>query len=136
MGAFLAEDAGTIAFAGAETESRSLHQISLNRNKPKALNAEKPLNAEVEPEKVSFNLQMRMTMGRHWLRMLQKGLQEEKREPIIQAFKNNQLLWFRKPASYDARTKFENGEDLSNPEYLSLLGTISEGRMLDGGRPF
>src|SRR5262245_18048173 len=148
MGEFRAEDAGACAFVKVECESVFAQKLSLRGGEPQACSPEIPLNflaegiAPLENHSPSdgvppsLSLDLRVELGRYWLRLLKAKLPAAKATATINRFKATPLLHFRAPAADTTEEQVTHAATLANQPYLQMLSALSGGRALDGWRLF
>jgi hypothetical protein len=148
MGEFRAEDAGTCAFVKVQCESVFAQKLSLRGNAPRACSPETPLNfstetiaplethSPVEGVAPSLSLDLRVELGRYWLRLLKTKLPAAKATAAIKGFKTNPLLHFRLPAAATTEEQLTHAPTFVNQPYVQMLSALSRGRALDGWELF
>lgn len=148
MGEFRAEDAGTCAFVKVQCESVFAQKLSLRGGQPRACTPETPLNflsesiaplethSPVEGVPPSLSLDLRVELGRYWLRLLKHKLPPGKANAAIKTFKATPLLHFRMPATETTEAQAAHAATLVNRPYVQMLGALSNGRALDGWQLF
>lgn len=80
MGEFRGDDAGSPAFAKIQMATTQLTKYQANENAVQSFNDDIPLEAKVEQKKIPFHqsgekvsVDIRLLMGRHWLKMISSG---------------------------------------------------------------
>ncbi|MEX5217872.1 MAG: hypothetical protein NW701_08610 [Nitrospira sp.] len=148
MGEFRAEDAGTCAFVKVQCESVFAQQLSLKGGQPRACSPETPLNfssesiapvethSPAEGAPPALSLDLRVELGRYWLRLLKSKLPAGKANAAIKTFKATPLLHFRIPATETTEAQAAHAATLVNQPYVQMLGALSNGRALDGWQLF
>jgi hypothetical protein len=148
MGEFRAEDAGACAFVKVQCESVFAQKLSLRGVEPQACSPEMPLNfltegiaplethspAEGAPPVLSLDL--RVELGRYWLRLLKVKLPAPKATAAIKTFKATPLLHFRMPVTETTEEQVAHAATLVNQPYTQMLSALSRGRALDGWQLF
>jgi hypothetical protein len=148
MGEFRAEDAGTCAFVKLQCESVFAQKLSLRGSKPQTCSLDTPLNflsegtsplethspAEGAPPVLSLDL--RVELGRYWLRLLKAKLPAAKAPAAIKRFKDTPLLHFRMPVAETTEQQVTHAATLVNQPYVHMLSALSGGRALDGWQLF
>src|SRR6185295_13326797 len=133
MGEFRAEDAGSCAFVKVDSETVFAEKLSLRGGPPRACSPETPLNFLVEgipplenhsltdsvPPSVSLDL--RVELGRYWLRILQVKLPAAKATNAVKNFKANPLLHFRMPIAETTEEQMANAPLLASRAYAQML---------------
>ena len=95
LGEFKAEDAGSAVLAGVKYQQTQASHLSLNGQTKNAIPDESLLETVIEGVQTSFDLSLRMEMGRHWLRMLRHSLSDSHK--YVEAFQNIHLIQFKLP---------------------------------------
>lgn len=70
MGEFQGDDAGSPIFAKVHMKTTQLYKYQAAANEPMKLETDIPLEAKVEQRAVPLLLDIRLAMGRHWLKLL------------------------------------------------------------------
>src|SRR5262249_3364023 len=111
MGEFRAEDAGVCAFVKVQCDTVVAQKLSLRGALPQNCSPETPLNfltegtaplenpspfAGVPP---ALSLDLRLELGRYWLRLLKVKLPAAKAVAAIKKYKSNSLLQFVMPVA-------------------------------------
>jgi hypothetical protein len=148
MGEFRAEDAGTCAFVKAGTTTFTAQKLSLRGNAPQDCSPETPLNfltegiaplerqAPLEGVTPELSLDLRVELGRYWMRLLQAKLPPAKATAAIKAFKAISLLHFKLPAAESTAEQVVHAPALANQPYAQMLSALSNGRAIDGWQLF
>jgi hypothetical protein len=132
MGEFKGEDAGSLVFAQIAMDTRQLKRYQPALGTPEAYNEDIPLEATVERQPIALSLDMRLLMGRHWLKLLKANGFED--------FGKQFCAQFAFKATNETNEKGELEVELrAHPEVLSLYMAVSQhnasadGRIMDGG---
>jgi hypothetical protein len=148
MGEFRSEDAGACAFVKVQCESVFAQKLSLRGGEPQDCSPETPLNfltegiAPLENHSPSegaapaLSLDLRVELGRYWLRLLKAKLPAAKATAAIKEFKANPLLHFRMPLAETTEEQVTQAATLANQPYVQMLSALSGGRALDGWHLF
>ncbi|NKB82634.1 MAG: hypothetical protein GKS05_12265 [Nitrospirales bacterium] len=133
FGELLGQDAGSIISVKARYRLAYLDTLVLGANKPEAYDSHVPLEANVEKERTTLDLNLRLEMGRHWLRLLRHRIPLEQVETVIEGFKANTLLHFRAPRDLDPQERYENAQLICKESFSQMIQAVAHGRMIDGG---
>lgn len=89
MGEFRGDDAGSPAFAKIQMATTQLTKYQANENAVQSFDNDMPLEAKVEQKKIPFHqsgekvsVDIRLLMGRQWLKMIDAGFAGQKNEYI------------------------------------------------------
>lgn len=148
MGEFRAEDAGTCAFVKVQCDSTFAQKLSLQGGEPQPCSPETPFNflsegiaplenhSPSEGAPPSLSLDLRVELGRYWLRLLKVKLPAAKANLAIKQFKATPLLHFRMPVAETTEAQVIHAATLANQPYVQMLSALSGGRALDGWQLF
>lgn len=148
MGEFRAEDAGTCAFVKVQCDSTFAQKLSLQGGEPQSCSPEIPLNflsegiaplenhSPSEGAPPSLSLDLRVELGRYWLRLLKVKLPAAKATAAIKQFRATPLLHFRMPVAETTEAQVTHAATLANQPYVQMLSALSGGRALDGWQLF
>jgi hypothetical protein len=127
MGEFMGDDAGSPAFAKIQMATTRLTKYQAGKNAVQIYDDEVPLEANVEQKKLQFeqagrktSLDIRMLMGRQWLKMTKKDFAALRQEFI-------ELYAFERPNPNDKT----HATRVAHPEAWHLELAIA-GRSMDG----
>ena len=133
FGELLGQDAGSVISAKAKYRLTPLETLVLGSNKPESYNPHVPLEANVEKERSMLDLNLRLEMGRHWLRLLRRRIALEQVETVIKGFTTNTLLHFRVPREHAPQERYENAHLICKEPFSQMIRAVGHGRMIDGG---
>ena len=83
-----------------------------------------------------LSLDLRVELGRYWLRLLKAKLPAAKAAAAIKKFKDTSLLHFRTVEAGTVEEQVTHAAALANQPYLQMLSALSGGRALDGWQLF
>ncbi|MEO7983165.1 MAG: hypothetical protein ABI688_03680 [Bacteroidota bacterium] len=129
------EDAGTAAYAKIIGEQSPISGIGSQTRPIQEFDITKmPLELPIEQEPFNPGIADRMEMGRHWERILLKRLPAATAKTVIDRFKNNLRFQFSTglQANADRIEYFQHAQQYSDEALLSIVGSLSGGRMIDG----
>ncbi len=134
FGEFEGVDASNLAFAQVETQESPIQCISGWRHtQPEPMDTQQqPLEMVLERSAMQPNLLMRAEMGRHFTRLLKKGLSPSDFDTVIQAFKTNAEFLFNVVEASGDEQNFIKSPELSDQESQQVLSALGMGRHLDG----
>lgn len=133
FGEFLASDAGSAILSRVRYQQAALAQVQLGKATPEPYSDRYPLEALVEKQATPLDLDLRLEMGRHWLRLLKKGLPAADGASAVTAFRADPRWHFHLPAAVEPDAKIDQAQLLANPSLLRRISAVAKGRMLDGG---
>jgi hypothetical protein len=132
MGEFTADDAGTPVFTRLLLETSRLGKYQAAQHPPEAFNERIPLEAQVEQRSISFeregleiSLDLRIQMGRQWLRLLTSLSLLSPAVPYRQQYIT--VYGFQRPDP----TQAKDAAICAHPEVWALQAAVA-GRCMDG----
>jgi hypothetical protein len=127
MGEFIGDDAGSPAFARLHIHTTRLQQYQPDNQPAEPLRYDIPLETTVERRPVPFRrerkpiaLDLRLLMGRHWLKLLADAIGNYAQD-FIDAY----------PIDDPDPTDREDAESVAHPEAWSMIRAVA-GRRMDG----
>ncbi len=129
------EDAGTAAFASINIEQSQVKGIGPGSSPVQEFDInDTPFEKVIERENFVPGISARLEMGRHWERILQTLLPEDKAGTTILQFKNNLRFQFTTGMQIEADRAglFQHAQFYSDESSLVLLESLSGGRAIDG----
>lgn len=134
LGEFKATDAGSAILANVDLEASPMKYVQKgNASSARKLEEEFPLEMLTEREEVPMDLQLRLEMGRHFMRLLHKQLAASS-EGADQY--DTALMTAESPADLRLTLPEEGIEEaalFSNRKLRQVLATVQSGSALDGG---
>lgn len=133
LGEFEGEDTGSPVFACLDWNNTRIEKIALNPDgQSTAIQNEMPLEAEVERVQVEPDLYLRIEMGRHFVRLINKMLPANKRASVRNAFKSKTEYLFQSIPGEGFQERYDNAYLLNNEPLLRFIEAARFGKMLDG----
>lgn len=127
MGEFLGDDAGSPIFAKVHMGSTRLTKYQPNGHEPRPFSDEEPMEAQVENRPLPFaigdqyiSLNLRVLMGRHWLKLVNSAIGNFDEEYIRQY-----------PIEDPDPNAEEDAQICAHPEVWQQVTAVA-GRMMDG----
>lgn len=133
VGEFEAEDNGSPVFACMDWKARPMQNVSLAGNDPLGISVRRPLEAEVEKVQAPLDVYLRLEMGRHFQRLLQRSLTPAKAQMVKQKLADVSALRFQLPAAGSPEERYQNAQLLQNRELMQVLHNARRTKALDGG---
>ena len=129
------EDAGTLAFANIKGEQSPIKGIGGQTHPMQEFDVSNmPFEFALEHEAFNPDIAQRLEMGRHWERILTKRLPANNAKTVINQFRNNTRFQFNAGVSDepDRAGLFQHAQKYSDENYLLLLRTVKNSKIIDG----
>lgn len=134
LGELRGEDAAVPVYTQVEFQKQFPKRMRGKTGDSIPISEKQPLNPLVEAIPVTLDLSLRIEVGQHWIRFLNRSYQGADKTAVIEAFKTSERLGFKVSEQANVYEKYADATTFSNTALQGRLALLAKKPVIDGAR--